>query len=60
MSTEIVEGTVYERAWQVIADVRDACPRDPQDADTGDIVAALQLAGLLVPVLRDSAAPRTA
>lgn len=27
--------------WEVIADVRDASPRTPDDADTWDIVAAI-------------------
>lgn len=39
---------VLNRAWDVIADVRDAHPRVPNDADTYDIVNALNAAGLLV------------
>lgn len=38
---------ILDRAWNVVSTVRDAAPRLPNDADTGAIVDALNVAGLL-------------
>jgi len=41
------EPSVRDRAWEVIATVRDASPRVANDASTDDILDALATAGLL-------------
>ena len=39
-----------ERLWEAIAEVRDKCPRHPQDAETDDLIAAV------LPIIRKAQA----